>query len=239
MAVEINVTPDQIVFFEIGPLTVTGTIFYTWIVMAIILTGALVLRLLLRPDPPYRRGQMFLEALIKVLREQGREVMRRRPERYLPFIGTLLVFISFSNLMEVVPGFHAPTGSLYTTGALALVVFFAVPYFSITTDGLKEYLKNYLRPTPIILTFTVISEFSRAIALAVRLFGNVMSTSMIVAVLLFIAPFFFPVIMEALGLLLGQIHAYIFALLAMIYIATGLSPESEEETGQTEHERSY
>jgi F-type H+-transporting ATPase subunit a len=239
MAAEITVTPDQIVFFEMGPLTVTGTIFYTWIVMVIMLAGALVLRWLLRPEPPYSRGQMFLEALIQVMREQGRDVMRRRPERYLPFIGTLLLFVSLSNFLDIGPGFHAPTASLYTTGALAVIVFFAVPYFSITTDGLREYLKNYLRPTPIILPFTVISEFSRALALAVRLFGNVMSTSMIVAVLLSIAPFFLPVVMEALGLLLGQIHAYIFALLAMIYIATGLSPESEEGDGKTEHARSY
>ena len=137
----------------------------------------------------------------------------------MSFIGTLFVFIAVSNLLAIVPWYEAPTASLSTTAALAISVFIAVPVFGISEGGLKGYLRSYLQPNFIMLPFNIISEVSRTLALAVRLFGNIMSGGLIASVLLSIAPFFFPIIMSALGLLTGMIQAYIFAILATVYIA--------------------
>src|SRR5690606_37898425 len=140
---------------------------------------------------------------------------RQEPRPYLPFIGTLFLFILASNVLSIVPGFHPPTGSLTTTAALALAVFFAVPAFGIRRTGLRRYLRTYLEPVPLMLPFTILGEITRTLALAVRLFGNVMSSSMMVAILLVVAPLVFPMLMQVLGLLMGVLQAYIFAVLAL------------------------
>jgi F-type H+-transporting ATPase subunit a len=141
------------------------------------------------------------------------------PERYIGFIGTLFIFIATANLLTLVPGYTPPTSSLSTTAALALCVFVAVPVFGIGRRGWRRYLKSYLQPTVIMLPFNLISELSRTLALAVRLFGNMMSGTMIIAILLTITPFIFPVAMTALGLLTGLVQAYIFSILATVYVA--------------------
>jgi F-type H+-transporting ATPase subunit a len=141
------------------------------------------------------------------------------PARYLPFIGTLFIFIATANLLTIVPGYEPPTSSLSTTAALALCVFVAVPSFGIAQRGWRSYLKSYIEPTLIMLPFNMISELSRTLALAVRLFGNMMSGTMIIAILLTITPLVFPVAMTMLGLLTGMVQAYIFSILATVYIA--------------------
>jgi len=158
---------------------------------------------------------------------QIREVTKTNPERFLPFLGSLFLFIALSNLLSVVPGFHPPTGSLSTTTALALCVFVAVPWYGVSRNGLKNYLSNYVQPTPFMFPFNLMGEFTRTLALAVRLFGNVMSGTMIAAILLVIAPLFFPVLMQLLGLLTGLVQAYIFAMLAAVYIAAGLEAHTK------------
>jgi F-type H+-transporting ATPase subunit a len=137
----------------------------------------------------------------------------------VPFIGTLFLFVGASSLSSIIPDFEPPTGSLSTTVALALCVFFAVPFFGIAARGLGGYLASYVQPTVIMLPFNIISEASRTLALAVRLFGNMMSGAMIVGILLTITPFLFPVVMTVLGLLTGMVQAYIFTILAAVYIA--------------------
>ncbi|MDH3664833.1 MAG: F0F1 ATP synthase subunit A, partial [Alphaproteobacteria bacterium] len=149
-----------------------------------------------------------------------RDIGARDPSRYLPFIGTLFLFIATANLLAVVPGYMPPTGSLSTTTALAIAVLVAVPAYGIAKTGVRPYLQNYARPTLFMLPFNVIGELSRTIALAVRLYGNVMSGTVIVGILISIAPFFFPIIMQLLGMLTGLIQAYIFAVLATVYIAS-------------------
>ena len=141
------------------------------------------------------------------------------PEKYLGFLGTLFLFVALAALCTVIPGYDPPTASLSTTAALALCVFAAVPMFGIREQGLGGYLKSYVQPTVIMLPFNIISELSRTLALAVRLFGNMMSGAMIIAILLTSTPFVFPVIMTALGLLTGMVQAYIFSILAAVYIA--------------------
>jgi F-type H+-transporting ATPase subunit a len=157
--------------------------------------------------------------VIIAIENQIEEVGLRQPRKYLSFLGTLFLFIATASLCTVIPGYEPPTGSLSTTAALALCVFVAVPLFGIAEQGLGDYFKSYLRPTFIMLPFNIISELSRTLALAVRLFGNMMSGTMIVGILLTITPFIFPIVMKALGLLTGMVQAYIFFVLATVYIA--------------------
>ena len=143
----------------------------------------------------------------------------KHPERYVPFLGTLFLFVATSTLCTLIPGYVPPTGSLSTTTALAICVFVAVPTFGIREQGFLGYLKTYTKPTFVMLPFNIISEVSRTLALAVRLFGNMMSGVMIIGILLTITPYFFPIAMTALGLLTGMVQAYIFSILAAVYIA--------------------
>ncbi len=215
-----ELTPDSRVLFEYGFVNLNLTIVYSWIVMVLLVGFSVLATKNLRRGPEISRWQNLLETIVGAIRNQVRDMTQQDPDRYLPFLGTLFLFILVSNVLSVVPGFQSPTGSLSTTTALALIVFFAVPIYGITKKGFVGYLKHYIQPTPIMLPFNIISELSRTLALAVRLFGNIMSGSMIVGVLLSIAPLFVPLIMQALGLLIGVIQAYIFAALATIYIAS-------------------
>jgi len=175
--------------------------------------------------PGTRRGAAF------AFRSQIRGILPEGGEPYLPFVGTLFLFIGLSSLLDIVPGWHPPTASLSTTAALAICVGVAVPVFGIRRKGLGGYLRHYVQPTFILAPFHLLTETSRTLALAVRLFGNVMSESMIVGILLAIAPLFFPVVMQVLGLLTGMIQAYIFAILAMVYIAAAVQSRREQEGG--------
>ncbi|MDF1522744.1 MAG: F0F1 ATP synthase subunit A [Trueperaceae bacterium] len=231
-----RLSPDAIAVFDLGPWTVNATLVGSWIVMALLVVGSWWVARGLRAGGEMGRGQNVLEAIVAFVRDQIREVTGQDPDPYLPFVGTLFLFIVVSNVLSVVPGFEAPTGSLTTTAALALVVFVAVPAFGIAKVGLRAYLGNYLRPSPFLLPFTIIGELSRTLALAVRLFGNVMSGSVIAAILLSVAPLFFPVVMQAFGLLIGVIQAYIFAILAIVYIASGTELQERRGRAHDAHE---
>ncbi|HDS01790.1 MAG TPA: F0F1 ATP synthase subunit A [candidate division Zixibacteria bacterium] len=224
-----TISPDSIIYWEWKFITLNATIVFTWVVMAILVLISILVTRNLKSGFKMSRWQSFLETVVEYIRDQIRQIVREDPKRYLPFLGTLFMFISLSNLLAFVPEYHPPTGSIYTTGALAICVFFAVPIFGISRRGVGGYLKHYLKPTPIMFPFLVISEFSRTLALAVRLFGNVLSGTMIAAVLLAVAPLFVPVVMQVLSLLIGQIHAYIFAILAAVYIGSASRARSEEE----------
>ena len=224
-----NISPDAIVYWEWGFVQLNATIVFTWAVMALLaLTSWLVTRRM-KIEGDFSRWQMFLESLVDIIRQQIRDITRRDPAPYLPFIGTLFLFISLANFLAFIPGYEPPTGSLTTTAALAICVFFAVPIYGIAQSGAAAYFKHYIQPSPFMLPFHIIGELSRTLALAVRLFGNVMSGTMIAALLLSVAPFFLPVIMDALSLLIGQIQAYIFAVLATVYIASATRAQEEEK----------
>ena len=224
-----NISPDSIIIFTIGPFTINGTIFFTWIVMALMILVSWLITRKLSVEPDISRWQNLLESIVSVLRNQIRDITRQEPDQYVTFIGSVFLFISIANFMALIPGYHPPTGSIYTTAGLALCVFFAVPYFGIRKRGLTGYLKHYIKPVVFMLPFNVIGELSRTLAMAVRLFGNIMSGTMIVAILLSIAPLFVPIVMELLGLLIGQIQAYIFAVLATVYIASATRAYQHKE----------
>lgn len=225
-------SPDSIVLWRVGAFGINATIAYTWGLMLLIVLGAWRITRKLSADTRISRWQNLLEVLVTAMRDQIREVSHRDPGHHLPFVGTLFVFIAVANLLAIIPVYRPPTGSLSTTTALAICVFIAVPAYGIAEKGLLGYLRDYLRPTPFMLPFNVIGEVSRTIALAVRLYGNIMSGTMIVAILLSITPFFFPIVMQALGLLTGMIQAYIFAVLAMVYIASATAAHTQQPAPQ-------
>lgn len=224
-----KISPDSIIFWQLNHISLNATIVFTWAVSAMLVIGSWLITRKLSTETRFSRWQNVLEVLVVGMQDQIRGVSRQEPGRYLPFVGTLFVFIAVSNLLSILPGYQPPTGSLSTTTALAICVFIAVPIFGIAEQGFAGYLKHYIQPSVFMLPFNLIGELSRTIALAVRLFGNVMSSTMIVAILLSIAPLFFPIIMQALGLLIGLIQAYIFAVLAMVYIASAIRVYKEKE----------
>jgi F-type H+-transporting ATPase subunit a len=214
-----HLSPDQMIFWQYGFLKLNATITFTWTLMLLLAIGSLLITRNLSVDLERSRWQNLLEIIVTGIQGQIKEVGLARPEKYLGFLGTLFLFIAASSICTIIPGYQPPTGSLSTTAALALCVFVAVPMFGIEDQGLRGYLKSYAQPTLLMLPFNLISEFSRTLALAVRLFGNMMSGVMIIGILLSITPFIFPIIMTVLGLLTGMVQAYIFSILATVYIA--------------------
>ncbi|MBK7387092.1 MAG: F0F1 ATP synthase subunit A [Methanothrix sp.] len=220
-----ELSPDEVVFWQMGFVSINETILFTWVVMAILLLLGWLSTRHLSPEPPFSRSQNLLEILLGYMQSQIKEIAQMDPDRYLPFSGTLFLFISLANLLDVVPGYRTPTSSISTTAALAICVFFAVPIYGVAQSGIRGYLKHYAQPTILMLPFHIIGELSRTLALAVRLFGNMMSESMLMAILLTIAPLFLPVLLDLLGLLIGQVQAYIFAVLATVYIVSASSAQ--------------
>lgn len=222
-----RLTPDDLVFWRYGFLVLNSTIVTTWVLMLVMTVGSWLITRKLVTEVHISRWQGFLEIVVTTIQKQIEEVGLHHPAKYLGFLGTLFLFIAVSNLCAIIPGYEAPTGSLSTTSALAISVFIAVPFFGIEEQGLGGYLKSYLKPTWIMLPFNIISELSRTLALAVRLFGNIMSGTMIVGILLTITPLIFPIFMDLLGLLTGMVQAYIFSILATVYVAAATRTRAE------------
>lgn len=217
-----RLSADELIFWQYGWAKLNGTIVMTWGVILVLTIGSALITRHLTSGIQISRWQCILEIIVTGISKQIEEVGLQQPKKYLGFIGTLFLFIAGANLGTIVPWFEPPTGSLSTTAALAICVFFAVPIYGILDDGLGSYLKTYIEPTFIMLPFNIISEVSRTLALAIRLFGNMMSGAMIVGILLTITPFIFPMVMTALGLLTGMVQAYIFSILATVYIAAAI-----------------
>ena len=228
-----HLSPDAVVFWQTGFVKLNATIAYTWGLMAVLAIGSKLVTRNLATGLQRSRWQNLLEIIVSGINKQIEEVGMAEPGKYLGFVGTLFLFVATATLFTIVPGYEPPTGSLSTTAALAICVFVAVPLFGIEAGGLREYLKAYLQPTVIMLPFNIISELSRTLALAIRLFGNMMSGTLILAILLTITPFIFPIAMSALGLLTGMVQAYIFSILATVYIAAATQVRKPEpESGQ-------
>jgi len=217
-----RLTPDQLIFWQDGVFKLNATIVFTWAIMLVLVVGSRLITRRLTSAHERSRWQNLLEIVVTGIVKQIGEVGLRNPRNYLPFLGTLFLFVATASLFTIIPGYEPPTGSLSTTAALALSVLIAVPIFGIQDQGLGGYLKSYIKPTVIMLPFNIISEVSRTLALAVRLFGNMMSGAIIIGILLTITPFLFPIVMTLLGLLTGMVQAYIFSILATVYIAAAV-----------------
>ncbi|MBI9074050.1 MAG: F0F1 ATP synthase subunit A [Desulfatibacillum sp.] len=214
-----NLSPDSIVYWQSGFVVINATLVFTWAIMLFLVIFSWTVTRNLSTGEKISKKQNLLESIVGGVLSQIQEIEQKNPKKNLPLVGTLFIFIAISNVLTVVPGFQAPTGSLSTTTALALWVFVAIPVYGIGQVGFLAYMKNYFQPSPLMLPFNVMGEVSRILALAVRLFGNIMSGSMIGMILLSLAPIIFPIIMQLFGLLTGLVQAYIFAVLAAVYLA--------------------
>ncbi|MBW2644897.1 MAG: F0F1 ATP synthase subunit A [Deltaproteobacteria bacterium] len=219
------------VIFEYHGIEITSTIIYTWIVMALLvgISFAITRGATIRG----KRGQTVLEMIVEWVLDTIEDITKTNPFPLLPLVGTLALFLFVANTISIIPGMRAPTNDISTTSALAMIVFFAVPFYGIRKKGMKGYLGNYMQPTIFMLPFNIIGEFSRTLALAVRLFGNVMSGELIVAILLLLAGLFVPIPMLLLSILTGVIQAYIFSILTIVYIGSGLRTQEESEETKT------
>jgi F-type H+-transporting ATPase subunit a len=225
----VQINPDEIIYWKWGVFSLNETIVTTWIVMALLISLAWASTRQLSTDPPLSRRQALMETVVNYMKSEIAEIAQKAPERYLHFSGTLFLFISVSSLLAIIPGYRSPASSLSTTLALAICVFFAVPIYGIAEQGAADYFKRYIQPSVMMLPFNIIGDFSRTMAMALRLFGNMMSQNLLVAVLFSIVPLFLPAVMDLFGVLIGQVQAYIFAVLATVYIISGSSTNDKKE----------
>ena len=207
--------------FSLGPLHVGPTVLTTWLLMALLVGLAWSVTRHLSVAAPSRL-QSALEGTVLAMQGAVDEAAPRQSARLLPFIGTLWLFIATANLIGLVPGLRSPTGDLSLTVALALLVFGAVHWFGIRIDGLRAYLRHYLDPNPILLPFHLLGEVTRTLALAVRLFGNMMSLEMAALLVLLVAGFLAPIPLLVLHIIEALVQAYIFGTLALVYVAGAL-----------------
>lgn len=224
-----ELNPDARIWWEWAPAKINDTIAYTWLVMCLLVLISVLVTRNLSTEARFSRSQNLLETIIMFLRDQIHDITGQKPDHFLPFIGTLFLFIAVANFLSFVPIYHPPTGSLSTTAALATCVFCAVPLYGIRSKGIVGYLRHYLQPSFFMLPFHIIGELSRTVAMAIRLFGNVLSGTVVAAILLSIAPLIFPVIMQLLELLIGQVQAYIFTILATVYIGSASRAQEEQQ----------
>jgi len=204
-----------------GPIAISETVVTTWALMLVMTAAAWAVTRRLRLGNPGLL-QSAAEGAVLAIRKAVDDVVPDHSAQLLPFVGALWLFIAVANLAGVVPGVHSPTADLSTTSALALVVFLSVHWFGIRTDGLRSYLRHYLSPSPILLPFHLISELTRTVALAMRLFGNIMSLEMAAVLVLLVAGFLVPVPLLMLHIVEALVQAYIFGMLALVYIGGAL-----------------
>lgn len=209
-----------VVLFRIGPVPVGEDVVTTWGIMFALACLSLFLRVRLTARPG--RMQVAIESIVGAVQQHIGEITRHDPAPLLPLIATLFVFVAVANVCGVLPGTHAPTARIETPAALALVVFGAVHAFGVRAQGLGAYLRGYLKPSPLLLPLNVLSEFTRIFSLMVRLFGNMMSHEFVIAIVLALAGLLLPIPFMALGILIGLIQAYIFTVLATVFIAAGI-----------------
>ena len=205
----------------VGPVPITLPVVVTWGLMAALTLGGWLARRSLRLAPS--RSQAALELVVGAIEEQIRDTMGVAPKPYLPLIGTLFLFILAANWSSLIPGVEPPTSRIETDAALALIVFFAVIYFGIRARGLVGYLKTFAEPTFVMIPLNLVETFTRTFSLIVRLFGNVMSSAFIIGIILSLAGLLVPIPFMGIELLIGAIQAYIFTVLAMVFIGSAVS----------------
>jgi F-type H+-transporting ATPase subunit a len=201
---------------HLGSLPITAPVILTWAIMTVLVLGSWVLTRRLSTQPS--RSQVLLELLVIGMADQIKQITRKDPRPMLPLLATLFLFLLAANVSGLVPGLRAPTGRLETPAALALIVFGAVHYFGVRARGLLGYLASFAKPKLIMLPLNLLSEITRTFSLMVRLFGNVMSGEFLIALVLALAGLLVPIPLMALELLIGSVQAYIFSVLATVFI---------------------
>jgi F-type H+-transporting ATPase subunit a len=215
---------------EWGPVVVTNTVITTWAIMSVVFLLAWLVsrRLSIEPGPL----QTAVEGIVTTIEDAVAEVAPQYTRQIMPFIGSLWIFLIVANLSGLIPGVHSPTRDLSATAALAILVFLSTHWFGIRIQGLKNYLRHYLSPSPILLPFHLISEITRTVALAIRLFGNMMSLELAALLILLVAGFLAPVPILMLHIIEALVQAYIFGMLALIYVAGGIQSQQLRQKPQ-------
>ena len=223
---------EQIVLIEWGGLEITDTVLTTWVITALLwlITWLISRRLRLEPGPL----QTAIEGIVVTIENAVAAVAPQHVRQIMPFIGSLWIYLVIANLVGLIPGLHSPTRDLSATAALAIVVFLSTHWFGIRIQGIRNYLRHYLTPSPILLPFHLISEITRTVALAVRLFGNMMSLEMAALLILLVAGFLAPVPILMLHILEALVQAYIFGMLALIYVAGGIQSQQLRQSKRLE-----
>jgi F-type H+-transporting ATPase subunit a len=222
------------VLARLGPFVITGSVVTSWIVMLTLVLAAWLLTRKIQSVPT--RAQLLLEWAVTAMQDAIAAVLPQHVELVFPFVGTLWVFILVANLTGLIPGLHSPTADLSVTSSLAVLVFGSVHWFGIRAEGLGNYLRHYLQPNPIMLPFHLVSEVSRTVALAVRLFGNMMSLELAAFLVVWIAGLLVPIPLLLLHIVEAIIQAYLFGMLALIYVAGGI--QAQEVRRRKEREAS-
>ena len=224
--------PDIMIhpLFHLGPLAITSTVVTTWGIMAILWLCAWLVsrRLSITPGPL----QSAIEGMVVAIESAVSAAAPQHARQIMPLIASLWIFLVIANLCGLIPGVHSPTRDLSATAALAILVFLSTHWYGIRIQGLKPYLKHYLSPSPILLPFHLISEVTRTVALAVRLFGNIMSLEMAALLILLVAGFLAPVPILMLHIIEALVQAYIFGMLALIYVAGGIQSQQSRQARQ-------
>jgi len=205
---------------HLGPLVISVSVVTTWLIMIVLGLVSWLSCRRLKPDPGPM--QTAIEGIVSVIEQAIQAVAPKHTQRILPFIASLWVFLVVANLAGLVPGLNSPTKDLSVTAALAVLVFLSTHWFGIRIVGAKNYLKHYITPSPVLLPFHLISEITRTVALAVRLFGNIMSLEMAAMMLLLVAGFLVPIPILMLHIIEALVQAYVFGMLALIYVAGGI-----------------
>jgi F-type H+-transporting ATPase subunit a len=213
----------QQAWIRIGPFNLAETVLTTWLIMLLLMITAWLIKRSLSTEAGL--VQSAAEGVVAAIETAISAVAPAHTQQLLPVIATLWIFLVVANLAGIIPGVHSPTRDLSTTSALAILVFLASHWFGIRSQGLKNYLRHYLSPSPVLLPFHIISEITRTIALAVRLFGNIMSLEMAALLILFVAGFLAPIPILMLHIIEALVQAYIFGMLALIYIAGSLQSQ--------------
>jgi len=217
----------QHVVWRIGPVEITDTVITTWGVMLVLCLFSWLVTRRLRDKPGVL--QAAVEGGISAIEEAVRSVLPEHARLVLPFIGTLWVFLVLANLSGLIPGLHSPTRDLSATAALAILVFLSTHWYGIRSQGLRVYMRHYLSPSPILMPFHIISEITRTVALAVRLFGNMMSLEMAALLVLLVAGFLAPIPILMLHIVEALVQAYLFGMLALIYVGGGIQSQQLRE----------
>lgn len=215
----------SVILFHLGPIAITRPVVTTWVIM-LVLTGAcwgVTRRLQVRPD----RRQAMLEIVVTGIAQQIEDVIRNDPRPFLPLLGTLFIFLAVANLSGLLPGVQAPTSKLETPAALALIVFVSVHYFGVHARGLRGYLASFAEPKLVMLPLNIISQLTRTFSLMVRLFGNVMSGEFVIAIVVALSGLFVPIPLMVLEILVGIVQAYIFTVLATVFVGAAVGSIKE------------
>lgn len=225
---------EPFVLFQLGPVPVTPAVVITWVIVAVLVLGSFLLTRRLEPIPGKR--QAALELLVDTLDKQIHDTTGAKPAPYRSFIGTLFLFILVANWTSMVPGIDPPTAQLETDAALAALVFVSVIWFGVRGSGLLGYLESFAAPNPVLIPLNILQNVTRVFSMFVRLFGNVMSGVFVIAIVASLAGLFVPIPLMALDLLIGLVQAYIFAVLAMVFIAAvenGADPAADTASPTT------